>query len=236
MKKILLSIVGTGLLMIGGVGIARAVPMYYTFEGTTRQIVDSAGYVQEAGITHGGPVSYTFLIDFERQGESTFMDGSVQVHDDVGPLINGYEGNWNRIYVEYISGDAFSVKYTDKPYQDKDQKQHNFGDIQDWGDTGGVYYDSVTVNAGWLNERLFMHYMPDISSWDLNLTEAFTIGALWEIDNQIDILSGDCSLVRSDITLVEISDVAPIPEPSTLFLFSIGIAGLIGVKFRMKKQ
>src|SRR5262245_29388479 len=185
-NSILVSLIGLGLVVGSGVGKAGAIPKYYTFEGTIKQVVDLAGYVQEAGFAIGDTVSYTFLIDFERQGESTFMNGTVQVHPDEGPLINGYEGNFDRIYVEYLSGDAFAVKFTDRPYADNDWKQHNLGDIQDWGDTGAGYTDAVAINAGWLDERLFMQYIPPIISWQLDLGEAFKIGALWTIDNQID--------------------------------------------------
>ena len=40
MKKIFLTIVGACLLVFGGVGVARAVPIYYTLQGIVTNIIN----------------------------------------------------------------------------------------------------------------------------------------------------------------------------------------------------
>jgi hypothetical protein len=210
MIKIFISLILATIISVIGSGTLSASPMLFTFEGRVKQLQDGAGYASDIGIAMDSFVRYTFLFDFSRQGNRTSFDGVVTVFDDVGPIINGYEGSFDYFFAEYVSGSAFAVKFTDRPYSEKDYKQHNWGVIEDWSNTN-VYSDGVYINTGWWDEQLTLSIIQkDINDPPIDLSTCFSIGSVWELSNQID-KTGDLwesfSLVRANVTLVSIQPV-----------------------------
>ena len=112
MKKFLNILwIGTALSILLGIGTARAVPMYYTFEGALTHVQDTAA---ESGLNLGDTVSYTLLVDYERAGTYTADNGYV--YTQVDRTITNSDGsstNWDYFYVDYISGSALGNLGTD---------------------------------------------------------------------------------------------------------------------------
>ena len=131
MKKILLSIILAGSLVIVGVGIARAVPMYYTFEGTVTVMADGAGIIANAGLELGSKVSYVFLIDFDQPGSYRRNNGEI--------------GEFGEFYAAYISGSMLSEKDGGFYNAPSDIAEYNFG-----------FYNWASFYTGSTNSNVYL--------------------------------------------------------------------------------
>src|SRR3972149_11716217 len=83
-------------------GHAKAVPMYYTFEGTVSSTSEHAGIIAAAGLSVGSAVTYTLIVDFATAGSYTRNDGTVYTYTDTA--------SHDYFYADYVSGDALWQK------------------------------------------------------------------------------------------------------------------------------
>lgn len=90
MKKIFSILVG--LVALGIVGTAQAIPMIYTFEGIGGLGVDDAGAVAAAGLSDGSHVIYNIIFDLDVVGSVTYRNLSTD--------------SFGGFYVDYFNGDA----------------------------------------------------------------------------------------------------------------------------------
>jgi hypothetical protein len=184
-------------------GTAQATPLYYTFEGTATQITDPIG---ESGVSIGDSLGYVFLIDFDLGGTVTNLDGSVSLIETAFPLYEPsipYDAStMDNFYVDYLSGDAY------------------FG-------ASGVANNFLELNTG-------VNY-PDLSRYTITGGDALGIASfqdpvqLWSIGDEFfsfNVWGNESERIIGNVTLVSISQSTSVPEPSSIALMGLSLAGL----------
>ncbi len=207
MKKMTTLLVVMAALFVMS-GKAQAVTMYYTFEGTVTGASDAAGAVDNAGLSVGSTVTYTFLVDLDADGAITLNNGADFNYTD-----SAYA---DFLYSDYVSGDAL---------------EQIDGGIYDSGYSIAEYnlgYELSDVDFGYLignsqDDLLLLYSYLGVSDW----AEGDTIyGYNYAFDS-----NGAFSYLYANLTLTDISPVS-VPEPSTLLLFGAGMLGLIAFRRR----
>jgi hypothetical protein len=130
MKKLMV-ILCAMLMVFGVMGVAVAVPINYTFEGTVTVINDGAGIIAEAGLGLGSNVSYVFLIDIDQPGSYRRNNGEIK---EVG-----------NFYADYISGSRLSEKGGGFYNAFTDIAESNYG-----------FYNNVNLYTGSQNSNVFL--------------------------------------------------------------------------------
>ncbi len=205
--------------IVGTTGMLEAAPYYYTWEGFIRPASDSgsiyddsAGAIAAAGLAEGSPVSFTVLIDQNRQGLRTLNDGTQVYYD-------------NSFYAEFISGSGIEPVNGGYYNASDDVASYNYGNHPN----GATY-----ITTGSDNHRLRVIIGTLIDNWYEGMSFYFVAehvvdeNGLW---SQFD------ATIFNGLKLVTISDTYPgiaTPIPSTISLFCLGILGLAGLN--RKKQ
>jgi len=223
MKKTILITLSSMILFFTGIGHVWAVPMYYTFEG---EVIydrwDTLGLLDAFGITNGDQISYTFLIDIERQGIEWENDG----------VIYG-------TYKDRPNNDMFFAKLISDPYLTPDWYNPDYGTYVGDNDSDPFEradFSDYSMQGGREDEVTFkMSHRVWISS-DEGFIQDWQVGKIVDSSEWVNgpgenIYSG----FGSELTLTKIESV-PVPEPTTMFLFCTGIAGLAGSRIRRKKK
>jgi len=130
MKKLLVILCGI-LLVLGVMGVAIAVPIKYTFEGTVTVINDGAGIIAGAGLGLGSNVSYEFLIDIDQPGSYRRNNGEIK--------------EWGSFYADYISGSRLSEKGGGFYSAPTDIAESNYG-----------IYNQLCIYTGSQNSNVFL--------------------------------------------------------------------------------
>lgn len=186
---------------LGGPAPARAVPMYYTFSA--------------------GPLSYTFLLDFEEQGRYALGNPTPMI-------VSTYPDSWsgdptaNSILARYVSGSAlprssldgdllneFSQFAWEYAYVDGNRRGSIYDDRLSEFYGGPVYYDWIQVSGACTA-----------------CTGLWQLGQPFHVDNVRyvwGVPSPEYGVVNADVFLTGISHTAPVPEPSTLILVGVGL-------------
>ncbi len=198
--------------------IAGAVPMYYTFEGTVTNIENENGSINPVQVSIGDSVEQVWIVDLETSGYDTFINGTINYYPD--------NGEFNYFYVDYYSG--LNVVLTSPGLYD------GAGDVAEIN-RGYTYQNAHTILAGEsANERIWLKNdgTPLISNWSVG-TNGFTVyQTLLPQDSGID------RWWSQDMVLTSITEVPnigePVPEPTTIFLFGLGLLGIAGVNGRKR--
>ncbi len=198
-----------GFLMIGAsCGSVYASPMYYTFTGTATDVIDTAS---ASGISVGDEIFYTYLIDFDRGGRVTNLDGVERSVVDSFSTYENYAYNPNTMdhfYVDYIAGSAY------------------FG-------VSGVLNDFLELNTGLNNDELGKYMITGgdavgIASF-LDPVQSWTVGdSFYSLNAWGD--SGD--RIGGLITLTGITAV---PAPTPLALVGLGMLGIFASRTKCRK-
>lgn len=211
-----------GIFLIGMVGIANAIPQYYTFSGTVTSVLDRTGGIDITGFAVGDQVSYTFIIDFDAPGEHTQYDG------DTFPIPDqGYSDYFYAHLLTSISSPTLpkydGIEVTNPNIDEF--KNHGL----DWsGPPPGGPLGKITANS-FYNEFI-VYKMSLVSDW--------VVGESVNGQSKSMIYSGNntwIDLVNMELELTSIRP-ASVPEPSTMILFGTGIAGIAGTWIRKKKK
>lgn len=188
-----------GILL--SVGNTQAVPMYYTFNGTTTLVSGDSATISDLGLTIGTAVSYTVMIDTDLDGTYTY--GSVEIT----PLDTATR---DYFYADYIGGDVL-------PDVTAPAGENNYAT---YGSTYGRA--SIVVNSG-----LYINSLTGTSHPNLWTTTGadFTFNDQWG-----DAMNSTYGLVSGTLTLDAISTINPftasVPEAASLYLLVIGLLGM----------
>jgi hypothetical protein len=195
-------------MFVGAIPQANAMPMYYFFEGSVTSVFDSGDSTlgKDTGLNIGDYVFYQFMLDSDLPATYTDSNGNSHLFMPNRPMEELF-------FADYVSGstpiDNFrenNIYYTE---WDPPAWSPATGTLLDFAGNG--YYKAVNVGAAIPDSHILIE--------DITIGENF--GGTVFLRNEI----GDFSVIGSSLELTKISD-SQIPEPSTLALFGIGLAGM----------
>jgi len=209
----MLAVMGMGMVF-GLSEMAQAVPMNYTFTGNVSSIFGSdPGIANDQGLFVNSTVTYRFLVDFDANG--------TWRRNDVGGTVVTMVDNSDLdfFFTDYVSGDA--LVEVDGGFRNTDiwVAEFNFGQDR-LTSTGGA----LTGNSS-DDTLIIWSDSTDLSDW---VVGTVVLGQNIPYDS-----TGAFSDLRTNLTLTEI---LPVPEPSTMLLLLSGLIGLIGYNYRRQKQ
>lgn len=238
-------------------GMASASPVYYTFTGTVHRTSGNTG-----SLSYGSEVSYTFVADEDMEGSYTEVGGvihtiplgsvtSIQSYpwyfdaDNYGTEIHNTVSK--NSYTAYISGTLLP----DNGYFNNNQRAHasynvaftEYLNYLGYGISGGYPY-SYGISSFWKSltggsqgSRIIVHkegYSEVTGTYNDFASLDWKLGDIAYGDNS-GYDSNGSSRVESTLILSSIigdTTSVPVPEPSSLLLFSSGISA--AVVFRRK--
>ncbi len=233
-----------GLLLLANAGMAQAVPLYYTFEGTFgRPKYPSPEGALEAysditGQSVNDPVSYVFLVD-DQISNTVLPDGSTR--DFQGARMESTSGgDFYRIdyYAELVAGTGLIFEAD--------------GSNSNGGNFGGYLAYSPSPSSPYYETPFFpfLNMYGHASNASLNLslspyvprssTTSYEDFSAWWADSENLIRTADNTLrlydsegsnwsYQLDLALTSVTEAPPttsVPEPSTYLLMSLGLIGM----------
>ena len=173
----------------------------------------------------------------------TFDDTSYQGTDTVTSMEVGYGGlNWSTYFGVYY-GPGLNIGYNEGTVSG------NYAAFNPWGYDVSVSIDSGTFdwNGAWFNAPHFNTYNTLYITGSVNGANLYSANfelpyasPVWFNANWtgIDTVSFTTSYGMRRFTMDDFTfnGSTPVPEPTTLLLFSTGLAGLIGGRLRGKRK
>ncbi len=223
-RKFLFLILTMTAVFFGLSSRVQATPYYYTFDGTIIGSLfdDGAGAIAAAGLAIGDSVTYTFIVDFDTNGTYTLNNGTEKTQTD--------DASYSYFYTDFVSGDTLSevdggfynggnniAEYNSGFDYAPDCSHSTCGSFR-----GGSYDAQVTIYS---NGSDFVGGGSIATNWVVGTMLRATSRAFDSARKKSDFLA--------DMTLTDISPVTPAPEPTTLAILGLGLAG-IGFSRRKK--
>ncbi|MBW1800634.1 MAG: PEP-CTERM sorting domain-containing protein [Deltaproteobacteria bacterium] len=194
-------------------GIAKASPMYYTFEGTLSYInQDDAGFIAGAGLGPGDSIYYIVLVDKDEDGTKTWQNDPPQGIPDT-PYYDNY-------YSDYIAGSAISNS-------DANNGWTEYNVAWDYLWTGSEI--SKIKGLGDWDYFLISSQSGGHFSWVLGETATVEDIAFSTDHSTYSSFSGSLT-----ITVISDTDPTAVPVPATILLFGTGVIAL--AQFRRKNS
>jgi hypothetical protein len=195
-------------MFVGAIPQANAMPMYYFFEGSVTSVFDSGDSTlgKDTGLNIGDYVFYQFMLDKDLPATYTDSNGDTHLSMPNRPMEELF-------FADYVSGSTPIDNYreTNSYITEWDPPAWSPRTGTYLGFTGNGYNNMVKVDTAIFDSHIQIE--------DIAIGENFH-GSVF-LRNEI----GDYSLITSSLGLTKISD-SQIPEPSTLALFGIGLAGM----------
>ncbi len=181
---------------------AKAVPQYYTFEGTVSSFSDGAGIITSQFGSMPTTVTYTVILDFDLPATKTYTDGDVNTPS-------------NTASEDYFYADAYSGDYLLQVGGGSNDDPHNVAEYN-WGK------DTTTDGLVLLNSDDEYMYISSLTPFSNMIVGTTGIGHDWAYN-----ANSEYSFIYSHLTLMSITATnASVPEPSTLLLLGSGLLGL----------
>ena len=211
---------------------ANAAPIYYVFDGTLNGIDDSAGLAAEQNLTIGSTFRTVFLVDTQESGTETLLS--------MYPI-------QNQEYTQTLTDITSSIgTSTDYFYTDLISQPLLYGNSR--GDLGTIeenygYY----FTEQFLPDRFYLSgsNSPDTTGAITELTAYYqqlselVVGKEFSFKETASTGEGAAYLrttLYGTVTLVNVTNVAPVPVPAAVWLFGSGLIGLIGIARRKARS
>ena len=219
MKRVLLFIVGVGLLVLGGAGSVGATLITFEFEGQVNRVDDTVNNIQSGSISVGDYMSGSFTID--TTSPDTNPDDPETGSYVMDSSLVDFRFNFNGDSLSQTSPDFEFHVVARNTLGDFNQQviavaENDFDSI--WGWTPEYMIMGIYNHTSLVLENDYIPTDIDLSQWD---------GGSWRIAGGGTKLTGSIDVI---------SRTAPVPEPATIFLFGTSLAGLAGSRLRRKKK
>lgn len=186
---------------------ANSAPLYYTFEGEINHLQDSFNIISDAGLAIGDQVSYTFLVDRDKDATRTYNNSDIYTYPD-------YPASDN-FFVDVIDGSLIDEVANAFYGGANDVAEYNHGYVSTYSQA--PIYSSLFGGSD--NNCIRILNNIHFNDWTIGTSTVGTEAAMG-LD------SFDIASYRSSLTLVSISETYRVPEPLSLILLCTGLAGL----------
>ena len=213
----------TGCVFLGMSGNAIASIITYTFQGTVNSITRDAHIVD--GLTAiGDNVEFSFNVDLDATGFQTRYNGQFIERTDHDNDLETVDYFWT----DYIGGtDIGPIGVISDPNPNW-FNEFNYGLSVNRKENGAVVQDTGYLYGGssynWVSIE---NYSQNVQDWEVG-------NGSFQFRHQVANQAGEYAWIRGHINLTDMP--AQVPEPNTILLFALGLAGIVGTGMKFNKN